>query len=55
MCYLFIETYIGDSEPWQGELGKTIMKDSDASDLPACKGTLAICQALGICNCNIFY
>jgi len=32
------------SEPWAGkenkELGKT--KDSDASDLPACKGILAI-------------
>jgi len=24
------------------ELGKTIRKDSDASDLPACKGMLAV-------------
>ena len=32
----------------QGELGKRIRKDSDESDLPACKGTLAICPALGI-------
>jgi len=35
----------------QGELVKTIRKDSDASDLPACKGVLGICLALGI-NCK---
>jgi len=32
----------------QGEIGKTIRKDNNARDLPACKGTLAICPALSI-------
>jgi len=32
----------------QGELGKTIRKDSNISNLPACKGTLTVCPALGI-------
>jgi len=35
----------------QGELGKTIRKNSNANNLPVCKGTLAICLALGI-NCD---
>jgi len=45
MSYLFIEACIGDSKPWAG---RARQKDSDASNLPAYKGTLAICLAFGI-------
>jgi len=51
--YLFIEACISNSEPWAGkeskELGKTKKKDSDASDLPACKETFATHSVCTIC------